>query len=129
MQFASETLNRIYGANINSNSVFWTPERVLDADVFAKITNMGFRYTLVDQNTHIWNWYGRQVALGDDGYRINRINGVNAFVINNAADDYRFANHDQACPSRCVNCSAALAQRQPKSGGHHLLHVGRVQLA
>lgn len=95
VQFASETLNRIYGANINSNSVFWTPERVLDADVFAKITNMGFRYTLVDQNTHIWNWYGRQVALGDDGYRINRINGVNAFVINNAADDYRFANHDQ----------------------------------
>ena len=92
---ASETLQRIYGANITSNSVFWAPERVLDGAVFAKITNMGFRYTLVDQNTHIWNWYGRQVALGDDGYRINRINGVNSFVINNAADNYRFANHDQ----------------------------------
>jgi len=98
VNLASATLNRIYGANINSNSVFWAPERLLDADVFAKITNMGFRYTLVDQNTHVFNWFGRQVALGDDGYRINRINNVNCFVINTAADDYRFANHDSGLP-------------------------------
>ena len=95
---ASETLNRIYGANINSNSVFWPPERVLDADTFGKILDLGFHYTLVDQNTHIWNWYGRTVALGDDGYRINEINGVKCFVINNAANDYRFANDDNGLP-------------------------------
>ena len=95
---ASETLNRIYGANINSNSVFWPPERVLDADTFEKILDLGFHYTLVDQNTHIWNWYGRQVALGDDGYRINEINGVKCFVINNAANDYRFTNYDSGLP-------------------------------
>ena len=105
---ATETLNRIYGANINSNSVFWPPERVLDGDVFDKILDLGFRYTLVDQNTHIWNWYGRTVALGDDGYRINQINGVNCFVINNAANDYRFVQPRQRtarCP--CANCSTA----------------------
>ena len=95
---ASETLNRIYGANINSNSVFWAPERVVDGDVLSKIKGLGFRYTLVDQNTHIFNWYGRQVALSDDGYRINKINDVNCFVINNAADDYRFVNYDGGLP-------------------------------
>ena len=95
---ATETLNRIYGAGINSNSVFWPPERVLDAATFAQIAALGFRYSLVDQNTHVWNWYGRTVALGDDGYRINKINGVNCFVINNSANDYRFANHDGGLP-------------------------------
>ncbi len=95
---ATETLNRIYGAQIDSQSVFWPPERVLDADVFGKIRNLGFQYTLVDQNTHIFNWYGRQVALGDDGYRINKINDVKCFVINNAANDYRFANFDSGLP-------------------------------
>ena len=109
---ATETLNRIYGANINSNSVFWPPERVLDSGTFGKILNLGFRYSLVDQNTHIWNWYGRTVALGDDGYRINKINGVNCFVINNAANDYRFTNYDSglAIPLR------ELFSRRARSG-------------
>ena len=69
---------------------------------------------MLDQNTHIWNWYGRQVALGDDGYRINRINGVNCFVINNAADDYRFGNHDSglALPMRELFSRRARSDRQ-----------------
>ena len=109
---ATETLNKIYGANINSNSVFWPPERVLDGGSFEKILDLGFRYTLADQNTHIWNWYGRQVALGDDGYRINKINGVNCFVINNAANNYRFSNQDRglATPLR------ELFNRRARSG-------------
>jgi hypothetical protein len=114
VDLASDTLQRIYGATITTNSVFWAPERVLDGDVFAKITNMGFRYTLVDQNTHVFNWFGRNVALGDDGYRINRINGVNCFVINNAADGYRFVNHDSglALPMRELFSRRARAWRQ-----------------
>ena len=109
---ATETLNRIYGANITSNSVFWPPERVVDGGVLGKILSLGFRYSLVDQNTHIWNWYGRNVALGDDGYRINRINEVNCFVINNAANDYRFVNYDSglAIPLR------ELFSRRARSG-------------
>ena len=111
---ASETLNRIYGANITSNSIFWSPERVLDATTFSLITNMGFRYTILDQNTHIFNWYGRTVSLGDDGYRINRINNVNTFVINNAADGYRFVNYDSgiALPMRELFSRRARAGRQ-----------------
>ncbi len=111
---ASDTLNRIYGANITSNSVFWAPERVLDGDVFGKIRALGFRYTLVDQNTHVWNWFGRDVALGDDGYRINRINDVDCFVINNAADGYRFVNHDNglSIPMRELFSRRARADRQ-----------------
>lgn len=95
---ATETLNRIYGADIDANSVFWPPERLVDGDVFDKIKDLGFQYSLVDQNTHIFNWYGRPVALGDDGYRINEIHGVKCFVINNAANDYRYTNHDVGLP-------------------------------
>ncbi|NLB64956.1 MAG: hypothetical protein GX803_00585 [Lentisphaerae bacterium] len=98
VNLASDTLGRIYGATINSNSVFWAPERLLDGDVFAKITNMGFRYTLIDQNSHVFRWFGRQDALGNAGYRINKVNGVNCFVINTAADSYRFSNHDGGLP-------------------------------
>lgn len=111
---ASETLNRIYGANINSNSIFWPPERVLDGETFGKILGLGFRYSLVDQNTHMWNWYGRGVALGDDGYRINKINGINCFVINNAADNYRFSNQDRgiSLPMRELFNRRARSDRQ-----------------
>ena len=66
--------------------------------MFAKITNMGFRYTLIDQNSHVFRWFGRQDALGNAGYRINKVNGVNCFVINTAADSYRFSNHDGGLP-------------------------------
>ncbi len=114
VELATETLNRIYGANINSNSVFWPPERVVDGDVFEKILDLGFRYTLLDQNTHIWTWFGRNVALSDDGYRINKVNDVNCFVINNAADGYRFVNHDSgiALPMRELFSRRARSGRQ-----------------
>jgi len=111
---ATETLNRIYECNINSNSVFWPPERVLDGDTLGKILDLGFPHTLVDQNTHVWNWYGRQVALGDDGYRINRINGVDCFVINNSANNYRFVNEDSGLgiPLRELFSRRARSERQ-----------------
>ncbi|MFH0908942.1 MAG: alpha-amylase family glycosyl hydrolase [bacterium] len=91
---SKEFLGHIYGVTFDTNSVFWTPERVLDADVFSKILAMGYQYTLVDQDTHLFTWLGRTTSLGDGGYRINRINGVNCFVINNDASNYRFQNND-----------------------------------
>ena len=90
---ASEFLETIYGVEITTNSVFWTPERLLDADVFDKIEQLGFRATVLDQMEHLFQWYGRQAALGTRGYQINRINGVDTFAINNGANDFRFANH------------------------------------
>lgn len=95
---AKEFLGEIYGATFNASSVFWTPERLLDADVFSKIQNLGHYWTLVDQDTHLAAWLGRNASLGEGGYKINRINGVKCFVINEGASDYRFQNSDNGLP-------------------------------
>ncbi len=91
---ASEYLHSIYGVTLTTNSLFWTPERVLDGDALTKIRDAGFQYTLLDQNTHLWNWFGRTDALGENGYSINQIHGVKCFVINNLPTSYRFSNYD-----------------------------------
>jgi len=47
---------------------------VIDGDVLDKISDVGTQYTLIDQMTHLWFWLGRTTALGDSGYRLNRVN-------------------------------------------------------
>ncbi|MGD9612228.1 MAG: hypothetical protein AB7V22_04930, partial [Kiritimatiellia bacterium] len=91
---ASEFLETIYGVDLTTNSVFWPPERLLDAAVLGQIAGLGFRATVLDQMEHLATWYGRSAALGTRGYQINRIAGVDTFAINNGANDFRFANHD-----------------------------------
>lgn len=91
---AGELLQAVYGTTFTSNTVFWTPERLLDPGVFADILAAGYRWTVLDQNTHLWKWFGRTDALGDNGYSINRIHGVNTFAINNQPSDFRFRTHD-----------------------------------
>ena len=91
---ATEFLETIYGVDLTTNSVFWPPERLLDADALGKIAGLGFRATVLDQMEHLFQWYGRSAALGTRGYQINRIAGVDTFAINNGANDFRFANHD-----------------------------------
>jgi hypothetical protein len=91
---ANEYLHDLYGVTLSTNSVFWTPERVLDADSFSKILNAGYQYTILDQDTHLWNWFSRTDALGENGYSINRMHGVKCFVINNLPTTYRFSNND-----------------------------------
>lgn len=93
-RLAEEVLARIYGVAFDEHSVFWTPERVVDDDVLAKIAAMGYGATVIDQDSHLWHWFGRNAALGDDGYRINRVNEVACFVINNNTDRYKYAIHD-----------------------------------
>ena len=95
---ASNFLSNIYGV-VPSTEVFWAPERVLDLGTFAKIGGLGFDFTFADQMRHIFKWFGRTSALGDDGYRINRINGVNTFVVNDQASTYRFQNADNGLPT------------------------------
>ena len=94
IRLASEYLKDIYGVTFGTNSVFWTPERVLDADAFSKITNAGFRATVFDQNTHLYYWFGRTDSMGDNGYSINRLYNVDCFAINNLPTAYRFSNSD-----------------------------------
>lgn len=91
---AKEFIGSIYGVNLGSDHIFWPPERVLDADVFSKISALNYNATLVDQDTHLFYWLGRTASLGDSAYQINRINGVKAFVLHNAASNYRFQNND-----------------------------------
>ncbi|MDA3874997.1 MAG: hypothetical protein PF795_13695, partial [Kiritimatiellae bacterium] len=84
----------IYEIDMNGVNVFYPPERVLDGDVFGKIGNMGFTHTLADQMSHFRRWFGRESALGQDGYRINRIHNVGTFAINERMTSERFAVHD-----------------------------------
>jgi len=93
-RLAREFLQNLYGVTLTTNSVFWPPERVLDGDVFSKIADMGYTATVMDQDTHLFYWAGRTASLSEGGYQINKINGVKAFVLNNAASNYRFQNND-----------------------------------
>lgn len=104
----------IYGS-LPSRQVFYTPERVLDADVLDKVDALGFNFTLVDQTRHIQKWFGRASALGDAGYRINEINGVKTIVINEGISDFRFTNHDGGLPMPMRE----LLNRKASSGEQH----------
>lgn len=113
LALANEVLTAIYGS-APSSRVFWTPERVSDAGtatasnalkndvdgvgVLEKVADMGFDFTFIDQMRHELKWFGRTSALGSDGYRINRINGVNCFSINDGLGAYLFTNDDNGLP-------------------------------
>ena len=108
---ASQTLERIYTAT-PSSSVFWTPERVVDGDVLGKVAAMGYSYTFIDQMRHFFKWQGRNTALSDDGYRLNKYHGVTCFLINDAASTYRYQTTNNGLPSALRN----LYQRKANSG-------------
>jgi hypothetical protein len=86
---------RLYGVDLSGLRVFFPPERVLDADTFAKINAMGFDFTLVDQMVHLRRWFGREAALGQDGFRINRMHNIGTFAINDHVSTVRFDVHDK----------------------------------
>jgi hypothetical protein len=94
IRLASEFLENLYQVPMNSNRVFWTPERLLDADVLSKIKAAGFQSTVIDQMEHLQTWVGRSEALGTRGYQMNRFEDVLTFPINNTASDFRFGNID-----------------------------------
>lgn len=98
ISLANSFLTTIYG-HAPSTAVFWTPERVSDSGVLQKVKDAGFNYTFVDQMRHIFKWFGRNSALGDDGYRVNQINSMNAFVISDGVSNQLFANTDNGLPS------------------------------
>lgn len=93
-----ELLDRIYGGP--KRNVFWIPERVCRGSTFADVLAdargrpTGYGYTIVDQTTHLATWYGAADAHGSNGYKVNRINQVPCFVINDGADQWKFANTD-----------------------------------
>ncbi len=94
---ANSFLMSIYGQAPSAN-VFWTPERVSDSGVLQKVSDLGFNYTFVDQMRHIFKWFGRNSALGSDGYRINQVNNAKTFVINDSIGAQLFLNNDNGLP-------------------------------
>jgi hypothetical protein len=112
-QLARSVLESIYDTTIvPADTVFWTPERLLDADVYEKILDMGYGHTVMDQDTHLFNWYGRTESLIEGAYRLNRISGVNNFVINAIPTAALFEGHDNG-----VSMSLrALMSRKARSG-------------
>lgn len=98
VRLKDEVLDRIYGGP--KRSVFWIPERVVRGATFQDVLAdalgrpTGYRYTVIDQVTHLARWFGPADAHGPNGHKINRINGVSCFVINDSADQWKFANTD-----------------------------------
>ncbi len=115
---AGRTLGTIYGSS-PSNRVFWIPERVMDEGVLAKVAAMGYTHVFMDQFRHVFDRFGRQSALLDDGYRINRVNNLNAIVINDQASTFRFRNTDSGLD---INLRQ-LVSRKARSGEQHQLLV------
>ncbi len=112
VSLAKDVLQSIYNTTITSNSVFWTPERLLDHDVFTKIATAGYRSTVLDQAEHLVKWFDRTEALGTRGYQMNRISGITTFAINNNASDFRFQNNDKGL----VMALRRLFSRKARSG-------------
>jgi len=93
VDLANDVLSEIYSA-APSSTVFWPAERVADDGVLSTIQSMGYTHTVVDQMRHFFKWFGRTEALGQEGYQINQVNGVNLFPIHDFASTFRFQNHD-----------------------------------
>jgi len=115
---SKRTLTAIYGTEPSSKA-FWIPERVIDQSVLAKSAGAGFTHVFADQFRHILDRFGRPSALLDDGYRINRINGLNTIVINDQASEFRFRNTDGGLD----NNLRQLISRKARSGEQHQLLV------
>ena len=108
---AEETLNAIYGngTKVVSTNIFWLSERVADWNILQKLARMGYQATVVDQTPHLLEWFGRETALGNDAYKIQRYwaygtdstqgEEIKAFVLSSAADQFRFANTDSGLSS------------------------------
>jgi glycosidase len=115
---ANRTLGAIYG-QAPSSKVFWIPERIMDEDVLAKVSGLGYTHIFADQFRHIFDLFGRSSALLDDGYRVNRINGLKTFVVNDQASGFRFRNTDNGLD---INLRQLLS-RKSRSGEQHQLLI------
>lgn len=87
-----EVLDAVFSTH--TPRIYWTPERVIRGRTFDDILSSGYDWTVIDQYNHIRQWYGAQSAFSRDGFKVQRINGVQCFVINDQDDQKKFANTD-----------------------------------
>ena len=114
IDLASSWLQSIYG-RAPSTELIYIAERTLNGATLDRIRNLGFKYTFADQREHIEGWFGRPQALGDNGYRLNRVNGVDLIVATDDLSSFRFNNTDKGAPiqiRRALSRKARSGQQQ-----------------
>jgi hypothetical protein len=105
VRLQDDIMRGVYGNNaVSSDSPLYVSERVIDGPTLTDLAaNSGHNFVVLDQQVHLWWWAeqlygfgnGRLTALGDDGYRINRFNGLRTFLISGASQEM-FYNTDFA---------------------------------
>jgi hypothetical protein len=108
---AHHLLFDIYGI-APSDDVLYLPERTADHQTLQRARDLQFTHTLLDQRQHIESWFGRTEALGDNGYRLNRINNLDTFVIHDSLSENLFRNTDNGAPTQIRQ----LLSRKSRSG-------------
>lgn len=88
---ARTAMATIYHAN---PLVVPAPELSIEDQSYEDFKAANYFFTIVEQTRHIEKWFGRTTALGNDGYRLNRIRGVKTFAISDQATQFRFQNTD-----------------------------------
>jgi len=90
-----EVLESLYQVSLpNWWDVFWIPNQITDGATLDELVSQGIYFTVIDQWTHLFNWFDRQAAISSDGYNIQEINGMKCFAISQAASDELFEQHD-----------------------------------
>ena len=113
MALAAGVLRQVYGT-APSTRVLWAPERLLGTATLPTIASAGFSHTFIDQMRHVWKWFGRDAALGDDGYRLHSLAGTRCIPVNDFASGFLFANDDRGArlPLRQLLSRKARSGRQ-----------------
>ena len=93
---AKSSMAEIYHSN---PLVISPPESVVEDQTYEDFKSANYSFTIVEQTRHIEKWFGRTTALGNDGYRLNRIRGVKTFAISDQATQFRFQNTDNGLHS------------------------------
>ena len=88
---AKSSMAEIYHSN---PVVIPPPEGVVEDQTYEDFKSANYFFTIVEQTRHFEKWFGRTTALGNDGYRLNRIRGVKTFAISDQATQFRFQNTD-----------------------------------
>ena len=103
VRLQDDVMRSAYGsAAVSPDAPLYLSERVADGPTMTDLSvNSGHNFVVLDQMVHLWWWAeqlygfgnGRQTALGDDGYRINRFNGMRTLLISGASKEM-FYNTD-----------------------------------
>jgi glycosidase len=99
IELAQMWLEGIYDLTPSSDTIYLA-ERTLDDKVLSRLDRLGFSATFSDQREHIEGWFGRTEALGRNGYRLNRVNGIDLLVGSDDLANFRFNNLDRGAPTQ-----------------------------